>query len=465
MSGFLTDSRDGDCEALSVQLDGSTSTAIHCERESHLQRALAEVAQEYSRNNPQSERQHRRAQLVFPGGHTRQTLFHQPFPLTIAHGDGSTLVDVDGHRYTNFLGDYSAGLYGHTPAEIQEAIIEAVRDGVSLGGVTAKEVELAELITSRFRSIEQIRFCHSGSEACVFAVLLARHATKRKKILVFNGAYHGGFMSYAERPSALNVPFEFVSSVYNDLGETLRVIAANADTLAAIMVEPMAGSGGCIPARIEFLAMLRQESTRYGLMLIFDEVMTSRLGPEGAQGLFGIAPDITTLGKYWGGGFGFGAFGGRRDLMQHLDPFAGGQLSQAGTHNNNPVTLSAGIAGARRLFTPDRCLELNRRGDELRGAINAVAKSEDAGLQATGLGSVLSTHWHNREITKPEDVESPNSPRRRLFHLAMLNRGLVVAPRGMMALSTLITDSDTARFLEELRRFLRKYRHVVGRTV
>ena len=274
--------------------------------------------------------------------------------------------------------------------------------------------------------MEQVRFCNSGSEACLFAAQLARHAMQRPALLVFNGCYHGGFMSYAATDPPLSVPLPLFKATYNDVPGTRALLRAHASELAAVMLEPMMGSAGCIPASPEFLAMLREETQRIGALLVFDEVMTSRLAPGGVQGLRGIQPDLTTLGKFWGGGFAFGAFGGARSLMQHLDLTLGGRLSQGGTFNNNVITMTAGLVGARDVYTPEACSRLNARGDALRSELNALGRSVGVPFQATGIGGVLTTHWHDRPIADPAQVEAATSPRRRLFHLELMERGYYI---------------------------------------
>jgi glutamate-1-semialdehyde 2,1-aminomutase len=305
--------------------------------------------------------------------------------------------------------------------------------------------------------MEQVRFCNSGSEACLFAAQLARHATQRSTLLVFKGCYHGGFMVYREQDPPLSVPFPVVKATYNDVPGTLALLRAHAAELAAVFVEPMLGSGGCIAATPEFLAMLREETRACGAALVFDEVMTSRLAPGGVQGLRGIKPDLTTLGKFWGGGFAFGAFGGARALMQHLDLLAGGVLSQGGTFNNNVITMAAGLVGARDVYTPEACTRLNATGDRLRDGLNDLGRSLAAGFQATGIGGILNTHWHGAPVTDPGQVEPASAPRRRLFHLEMLERGFYIAPRGMINLSLPMQECDVTGFLQATREFLSRH--------
>ncbi len=423
--------------------------------------ALAVATHRFAAANPLSRARHERARAVLPGGHSRQTLYYAPFPLTIAGGRGARITDLDGHGYLNLVGDYAAGLFGQDCDPIRRAVENTMRAGVSLSGPNTHEVELAELISARIASIEQVRFCNSGSEACLFAAQVARHATGRPALLVFNGCYHGGFMIYGQVDPPLSVPFPVVKATFNDVPGTRDLIRANAARLAAVLVEPMMGGGGCIAASPEFLAMLREETSRCGALLVFDEVMTSRLGPGGVQGLRNIKPDLTALGKFWGGGFAFGAFGGSRAVMRHLDLQSGGTLYQGGTFNNNVIAMTAGLIGARDVYTPEACRRLNALGDSLRERLNDLGKSMGVPFQATGVGAVLNIHWDDRPITDPSRAEPVMAPRRRLFHLEMLERGFYIAHRGMVSLSLPMQESDIAAFLEAARGYLSKHAAVL----
>ena len=231
-----------------------------------------------------------------------------------------------------------------------------------MGATHPDEARLGELIVERFASIDQVRFTNSGTEANLMALALAVHHTGRRQILVFDEGYHGGVITFAHGGSPVNVPHEWVLANYNDLAAVDAVFDEVGDQLAAVLVEPMQGSAGCLPADPAFLQRLRNRTARHGALLIFDEVMTSRLAPGGAQELFGIAPDLTTLGKYLAGGFTFGAFGGRRDLMAHFDVTRGGALGHAGTFNNNVVSMAAGVATLTDVLTPEVLAEVNRGG-------------------------------------------------------------------------------------------------------
>jgi glutamate-1-semialdehyde 2,1-aminomutase len=416
--------------------------------------ALIGARESYVHRNPTSARMHCEACAGMPGGNTRSVLFYDPFPLVFAGGQGAGLTDVDGHVYLDFLGEYSAGLYGHSHPVIRAAIEEALDRGISLSGHSPREPALADAIRARFPSINLLRFTNSGSEANLFAVATAKVATGREKILVFSSAYHGGLLNFAAGGIPINAPHDFILGRYNDLDNLGSILAAQGDRLAAILVEPMLGSGGCIPADPEFLAALRQGAAHHGAILIFDEVMTSRLAPGGAQELYGIVPDLTTLGKYMGGGLSFGAFGGRRDLMERYDPRRPDALTHAGTFNNNVLSMAAGHAGLTKLFTPDVVTRLAARGDDLRTRLNAAAEWRGIDLQFTGRGSLMSAHFTGKTIRAPDDLAHADARLKELFFFDLLERGFYIARRGMLALSLMIDDAACNRFVDAVEDFL-----------
>ncbi|MFZ0173605.1 MAG: aminotransferase class III-fold pyridoxal phosphate-dependent enzyme, partial [Acidimicrobiales bacterium] len=349
-----------------------------------LQEALAQARARYASANPASLAAHLEAAAVMPGGNTRSVLFHKPFPLTMTRGEGCRLWDADGHEYVDLLGEYTAGLYGHSNPLIRTAVIEALNGGWNLGGHGAMEARLARLICDRFPSIELVRFTNSGTEANLMALGTAAAMTGRPSVMVFNGGYHGGVLAFAGGGSPVNVPYDWVVGRYNDAAGATALIERHGAGLGAILVEPMLGSGGCIPAGRDFLQALRAGADRSGALLIFDEVMTSRMSAGGQQARLGILPDMTTLGKYIGGGMSFGAFGGRRDIMERYDPRRTDALPHAGTFNNNVLSMAAGVAGLTSLFTPAAAEALFERGEALRDRLNGT--SAGLNMQWTGLG-------------------------------------------------------------------------------
>ncbi|GAB1510727.1 aspartate aminotransferase family protein [Actinophytocola sp. KF-1] len=410
---------------------------------SALDDALARARARFVADNPASRAAHERAAAHLPGGNTRTTLFYPPFPLTMARAEGSRLTDLDGHTYVDLLGDYTAGLYGHDHPVIRKAVEGALDRGWNYGAHNTDEALLAGVLCERFPSLELVRFTNSGTEANLLALATATTYTGRDTILVFTGAYHGSVLSFGDRDFPLNVPHRFVVAEYNDLADTTAVLDRYADDLAAILVEPVLGSGGCLPADPAFLAFLRRRADETGALLVFDEVMTSRMSGGGMQELLGITPDLTTLGKYTGGGMTFGAFGGRADVMAMYDPRRPGYVAHAGTFNNNVLSMAAGYAGLTQLFPPPAARELFDRGERLRARLNEIA--EGTPMTWTGMGSMLTVHFGTGEIRTPRDMR-PAPEYRELFHLEMLARGFHLARRGMIALSLAVSNEECDAF-------------------
>ena len=411
-----------------------------------LQRALEDAEQAFMARTPKSGAEYERACAVLPGGNTRTVIHFSPYPVRIVHAEGAMLSDVDGHSYCDFLGEYSAGLYGHSEPKIIEAAHRALDDGIVFGGPNLNEIELAELMCERFPSVERVRFTNSGTEANMMALGAARAHTGRDAILVFKGAYHGGVLYMAPYAERVNAPFDFIYGIYNDLEKTLDAVGERTGEVAAILVEPMAGGGGAIPADSDFLRGLRRFADDAGAVLIFDEVMTSRLGRAGLQGEYGVIPDMTTFGKYLGGGLTFGAFGGAADIMSRFDPRSENALPHAGTFNNNVLSMAAGIAGLRDVFTADVADDLRDRGNAFRDRLNGIIAKRGVAAQVTGYGSIMCMHFQDGEIRRPEDTLRTRPEALRLFHLEMLARGIYLAPRGYMTLSLALGDEHLDRF-------------------
>ena len=415
-----------------------------------LAQALADSIEHYRRTHPASERVFNEATQVLPGGNTRSVLFFAPFPPAMVRGEGCHLWDADGHRYLDALGEFTAGLYGHSEPAIRAAITEALADGLSLSSHTAREGALAREVQRRFPSMELLRFSNSGTEANLMALATATAHTGRRKVLVFKGGYHGGVLAFAGGGSPVNVPHDWIVARYNDLDDVHARVASHRAELAAILVEPMQGSGGCIPGEPEFLSGLRQLADDCGAPLIFDEVMTSRLSIGGRQALLGIRPDLTTLGKYFGGGLSFGAFGGRAEVMQRYDPRGSGALQHAGTFNNNVLTMAAGLAGLQQVLTAERLDALNARGEALRGRLNSWLAGQGVALQFTGLGSLMQLQTLAGPIHSADDLAASDDRARALVFFDLLAHGVFMARRGFMALSLPFDDGACDRFAQVL---------------
>lgn len=416
-------------------------------RNDQLSEALEAAEAEYSARTPNSAAWQERASGGLPGGNTRTVLHFTPYPLRFRGGKDQWVTDADGLHYLDYLGEYSAGLYGHSSAPIMAAAQQAIADGTVLGGPNTYEVELAELMCARFPSLELVRFTNSGTEANLMALAAARAHTGRDKVLVFDGGYHGGVLYMADYATRSNAPFDFVTGTYNDLDATMAAAEGDEGEIAAILIEPMMGGGGAIVADTAFLAGLKAYAERHDIVLIFDEVMTSRNGAGGHQGETGVTPHMSTFGKYLGGGFSFGAFGGQREIMRRFDPYDPNALPHAGTFNNNVTSMAAGLTGLREIYTPERAVAHTERGNRLRAELNAAIARHGLAAQVTGAGTIMCFHFHNQEVRTPEQTKLTRPEAYALFHLEMLKRGLYFARRGYMSLSLELTDEDDAALL------------------
>jgi len=406
---------------------------------------VADAQRRYVERNPESRRLHEERAKVMPGGNTRSVIHVEPFPLTIVRGEGARLTDADGHDYLDFLGEYTAGLFGHSHPVVAQAIREALDDGISFGAPNLYEQRLAAAVCERFPSVELVRFCNSGTEANLLAMSLARVATGKPAIMVFEGGYHGGvFFFETAAGSPINAPFPFVVAQYNDAEGAARLIADRAHELAAVVVEPLQGSGGVIPGERAFLESLREATAANDVLLVFDEVMTSRLSTGGLQLALGITPDLTTFGKYLGGGLAFGAFGGRAELMGRFDPSRADALPHAGTFNNAVLTMAAGAAGLG-IYTQAEVERLNALGDRLRDRLNAFAAANEIEFTATGYGSLVGLHFARGPVRRRSDL--PRRPElQALLHLRMLEQGYTYARRGFIALSLPLGEREIDGF-------------------
>ena len=433
---------------------------------------LAEELEVYRRRTPRSAALREASRAVLPGGNNRSSIFLQPYPVYVTEGSGCRLTDLDGNAYIDFGNNYTAAILGHAHPAVVAALTAQARRGASFAAPTAAEVTLARLLCERVPGLEQVRFTNSGTEATLMACRAARAFTGKFAIAKFEGGYHGSHehaeVSVAPAldragppdapiavPSNPAIPEGVVRDVlvlpYNNAEASVRLIRANRDRLAAVIVEPILGAAGMIPARSEFLRDLRGVTEECGTLLIFDEVISFRVGPGGAQGLAGIRPDLTTLGKIIGGGLPVGAFGGRADIMALFDPSGGSpRVAHAGTFNGNPMTLEAGGATLREL-TPGVYERLGALGHRLR--LGAQKALEEAGLTGcvTGLESLFSLHFATAPVT---DYRAAARGDREALHAAvvmLLNRGIMLVPKGSGCLSTPMGEAEVDAFLAAFR--------------
>lgn len=438
-----------------------TLAANEVQRNQSLASAVKEAEERYVAANPESQRLALMATKHLPGGNTRTTVHFSPFPLYMASGRGGRLTDVDGHTYADFVNEYTAGVYGHSSPAIAEAIRRALTGGINLGAPTRHERLLAEEVQRRFPAMELLRFCNSGTEANLLALATARAFTGKQAVLIFDGAYHGSILYFAHGGSPLNMKFDWIASEFNDLERARADIAAHAARLAAVIVEPMQGGAGALPADPAFLQGLRAACDEHEVLLVLDEVMTSRLDFGGAQRKFAVKPDLMTLGKYVGGGLSFGAFGGRADIMARFDPSRPDAYPHGGTFNNNVIAMSAGHAALTEVLSEERLQRMNRLGDILREKLNELARKHDVPMQATGLGSIFGIHFHRGPIRNAGDLDKGEHGReaaignlKKLYHLDMLAAGQYISRRIMGNLSIETGDADVEAFCAAVEEFL-----------
>lgn len=409
----------------------------------------------YLARTPASRSLHERARQVMPGGDTRTGTFHAPYPLFVAHGEGCTLTDADGHRYLDTLYNFTSLLHGHAFPPIVEAIASQAARGTVHGTANALQVELAEVLRRRVPSVERLRFCNSGTEATMGALRAARAFTGKAGVLKMAGGYHGSHDQAAvgHAPPWEQLPpgvspgaaGEVIVGRFNDLDRTASLIRAHRDRLAAVIVEPMLGSGALV-AGPEFLHGLRAVTSECDVLLILDEVITFRLGVGGLQGAFGVTPDLTSLGKIMGGGLPVGAFGGRADVMATYDPARPGTIAHSGTYNGNAATMAAGLA-ALAPFGEAAVAALNTSGDTLRARLNAVIARTDVEAVVTGYGSLMQLHFTAPPVETPDAARRADGRLVKLMHLALANRGVFSSTRQLYVVPTVATGAELDVFV------------------
>ena len=362
-------------------------------------------------------------------------------PVFFAGGAGPFLIDVDGQEYVDYVASWGPLILGHAHPEVVSAVQAAAENGTSFGAPTWMEVELARLICEFVPSVEMVRLVNSGTEATMSAVRLARGYTGRKKIVKFDGCYHGHADSFLVKagsgvatlgiPGSPGVPEEIVSNTislpYNDLEAVREAFEKMGEEIAAVIVEPIAGNMGVIPPKEGFLEGLREITLKHGALLIFDEVITGfRVGLSGAQGLYGVTPDLTCLGKIIGGGLPVGAYGGKAEIMKHIAP--DGPVYQAGTLSGNPIAVAAGLATLRILSRPgiyDRLEELSKR---LAEGLAKAAKEAGAKVTFNRVGSMMTCFFREGEVTDFASAAASDTERYGTFWREMLARGVYLAP-------------------------------------
>lgn len=431
------------------------------------QTTLGSAARErYLETTTKSRAIYERAIGSLPGGNSRTTIFFQPYPLYFERGEGCRVYDVDGSERLDFINNYTSLILGHSHPRVVDALRRQVGRLVSAAAPSELEVELAERIRERLPSIDLIRFGNSGTEATMMAIRAARAFTGRTKIAKFDGGYHGTHDYAAVDVSAAGatgagtesrnagLPAAVAESVvvapFNDPEAAEAVLAPHRDDLAAVIVEPVMGAAGVIPATESFLVFLRELADSFRAVLVFDEVISFRVGYHGAQGRYGIRPDLTTLGKIIGGGLPVGAFGGREDVMALFDPRQAGYLGHGGTFNANPLTMVAGLATLAEM-TPERYDELEALAKELKGKLENLFAGAGIAARINQVGSLFNIHLTDRPVVDYPTAQAGDRALLLELYVAMLNHGVAFTGRGMGCLSTPMTGAEVDAFVEAAR--------------
>jgi len=441
-------------------------------REKSLSEYRERVEEAYQQRTPRSRQEvEELASKYVPDGDYRAAIWFEPYPTVMVKGDGCYLYDVDGNSYIDFSNCWTALVFGNNPPKVVEAIREQLQKGLAMGAPTESVYQWAQMICERVASVDRVRFCCSGSEAVMFAIRGARAYTGKDKILKMEGNYHGTYdpvepeVGWQMLPAGLprNVEKDVLVTRFNDREATEEIIKKNKNELAAVIVDGIIGAGGMIPPKDDYLKFLREVTTENNVLLILDEVISFRLATGGAQQIYGVKPDLTVFGKTIGGGLPVGAFGGREDIMAVFSPKQKRPAHHSGTFVANPVGAAAGIAGLK-MMTKEALDRINSLGDSLAEGVQRVLADLKIKAQVTGYGSLRQIHFTPEPVTHAAiSLMTQDMDIRRLFHLAMLNRGIFVPARNMYDVSMPMTQTEinkavtaTADVLSELKPFLKE---------
>ncbi|MDH3729706.1 MAG: aspartate aminotransferase family protein [Acidimicrobiia bacterium] len=412
----------------------------------------------YGATRPNSAALYERALAVLPGGNSRTQLYFPPFPFYVSSAVGCRITDVDGHTYLDLVSNYTSLVHGHPTPDLLATISAQAAAGTAYGAPAPVEVELAEELSRRMPSLERVRFANSGTEAVIYACRAARLFTGRTDLIRAEGGYDGGhdgmqvgLKTFSDDVASLpeaGVP-DWVAEhthlmPFNDIEASVAVIERVGPRSAAVVIEPVQGYAGHLPAAPGYLDAVREAATGAGCLLIFDEVLTFRLHVGGAQAIYGVTPDLTALGKLIGGGFPVGAFGGRADVMAAFDPRHPAVPFHGGTFNANPMSLAAGLEYMRQL-TPEAVTRINAFGDELRDHINAQAVQLGVAVVASGIGSLLRLHGGSTVPDSARDALTRDQSLPELLYYLLLEEGVFMGTkRGVMCMSTAMGEADVA---------------------
>ena len=445
-----------------------------------------EIERTYVARTMRSKSADEEACEYLPGGSTRSATDAHPYPIYIDRAEGCYLHDVDGNAYIDFMNNYTVLILGHGHPKVKAALVEQTEAGILFGAPSRNQHQLAEMICERVSSVDKLRFCNTGTEAVMYALRAARAVTGRSKVLKMEGGFHGNAeqteisvspsLSNAgpvERPFAIpetkgitaGVLQDILIAPFNDIEATKKIIDGHHDEIAAVIVEPVMGFSGMIPAEDAFLQFLRDITTHYKMILVFDEIITLRLSIGGYQKICGVTPDLTTFGKIIGGGLPIGAFGGRSDIMDIFSPKRKDPMHHSGTFNGNAITMAAGIAAMEEI-DENLIQEINRLGDELKQGLRGVFDRKGVRGQVTGVGSLLNVHLCVPDVVDMRSAKadwSAAQPLRELLSLALKNQGVYTPKRVMLCISSPMSAKEIRKAIEAFNTALEQLKPLIGR--
>ena len=427
-----------------------------------LNQLLEKQKNQYISKTKKSYEMQKISEKYMPGGSTRTTQWMEPYPFYADNAHGSIMTDIDGNNYLDFMINATSLILGHSSEEVKNVLNTQIQKGTAYSAPTEGQAKLAKLITDRTRSMETLRFTNSGTEATMMAIMAARAYTQKHKIAKFEGGYHGthdhvsisvspkaedlkesthpGILQYPGQPeSLLN---DVIVLPFNDIEKSKELINAHREDLACLIMEPVISGLGYLPLKQNFLQFTRDITNELDIVLIYDEIQSYRLAPGGAQEIFGITPDLTSLGKIIGGGLPVGAFGGKEEIMETLNPSSNNyKLSHAGTFNGNPLTMEAGAAVMSTL-TKDKYTNMNSMGDSLRIKLNSIFDELEIDSQITGIGSLFGINFNSNKIKDYRSFINNNNLLTKVLFMGLLNNGVLMQTKNAGALNIKTTEND-----------------------
>jgi glutamate-1-semialdehyde 2,1-aminomutase len=417
-----------------------------------------QITDAYREKFPISRERHEKLIQYIPGGATRSLSYFKPYPIHITHGEGAYVFTHEGHRLLDVTNAYGAIVHGHGDPDVVAAVQKGIEKGSQYSPPTDGQYRLAKLLCERVPGFERIRFLNSGTEATLFAMRTARAFTGRDKILKMTGGFHGTHDAVAASTKknviTAGIPAGMTEDMlevpFNDAHALEKAVQENAAELAAVIMEPFLGAGGIVLPTEDFLQRARQVTRENDVLLIFDEIFSFRVDTGGCQNLYGVDPDITTVGKVVGGGLPIGVFGGREEIMNiFCHEHTNAPLYHSGTFNGYETVMQAGYAALLK-YDETAVAGINALGDRFQAGLLKSFKANGLKMQSNQIGSLLNLHFYDQPITRAEQVLESVEELHTLMHLSLLTKGIFNIPRGLFILSTVITPGEIDELVEKI---------------